>query len=301
MGQYGNQPDFGTRALAITPKGFAGGSYTNVLYQDSENETQIVYLTNSNLNVSTLNDGNPILKAVDQATWDDYTNSQGVSCWAYYNFDDANAVYGKAYNKIAAANASLYPAGYTLLDSGIASQMTTANGYNQTLGQELKSIPTGFDGEDITGTTLWEYSISAQPGTNAFGFTALPGGFYDGDSWNRINSQALFWDDTTDNIYRMLYNNNAVSQNGIESSDSGYYVRLQVDPTNIEYVEPQPLNSAALYVGTGGDLVVTIVGSKTPVMFKNVPDASFLPIIVSHVWERGDDGLTTASDIIAIY
>jgi uncharacterized protein (TIGR02145 family) len=300
MGQYGNQPDFGTKALAITPKGFAGGSYANVVYQDSSNQTQIVYLTNSNLNVSTLNDGTPIPKAVDGTEWDNYTNSSNVPCWAYYDFDDANAVYGKVYNKYAAQNAGLCPSGYGLLDSAIADQMTEDYGYNKTLGKELKSIPTGIEGQDVTGTTLWNWSISAPAGTDVFGFTGLPGGLYDGGSWKNINDSSLFWDNTTDGSY-YLRNSSNLLQVGTTSSSEGYYIRLQVDPTKIDYVEPQPLNSAALYVGTGGDLVVTIVGSKTPVMFKNVPDASFLPIIVSHVWERGDDGLTTASDIIAIY
>ena len=298
MGQYGNQPDFGTRAVAITPKGFAGGSYVGVTYQDENGIRQIVYLTNSNLNVSTLNDGTLIPKASDSTEWDNYTNGSNVPCWAYYDFDDANAVYGKVYNRYAVTNGGLCPAGYTLLDNSIADQMTTAYGYNQMLGQELKSIPTGFDGQDLTGTTLWEYSEDVDGGTNVFGFTALPGGYYEFPNWVRINRHASFWDNAADKIYRMRHDDNTFSTEGLNGKD-GYYIRLQVDPTIA--VAPQPLNSAALYVGTGGDLVVTIIGSKTPVMFKNVPDASFLPIIVSNVWERGDDGLTTASDIIAIY
>ena len=300
MGQYGNQPDFGTRAVAITPKGFAGGSYVGVTYQDGNGDPQIVYLTNSNLNVNTLNDGTLIPKASDSSEWNNYTNGSNVPCWAYYDFDDANAIYGKVYNKYAAQNGDLCPDGYTLLNSGIAYLMTTDNGYNQMLGQELKSIPTGFDGQDLAGTTLWEYTSDVEPGTDIFGFTALPGGYYnDGNSWKQINTRAWFWDDTAEDTYYMRYNENAFNVTVSGSSNDGYYIRLQVDPTIA--VAPQPLNSAALYVGTGGDLVVTIVGSETPVMFKNVPDASFLPIIVSNVWERGDMGITTASDIIAIY
>jgi hypothetical protein len=299
MGQYGNQPDFGTRAVAITPKGFAGGSYVGVTYQDENGDRQIVYLTNSNLNVSTLNDGTLIPKASDSSEWDNYTNSSNVPCWAYYDFDDANAVYGKVYNKYTVTNGGLCPAGYTLLANSIADQMTTNYGYNEKLGQQLKSIPTGIEGQDVTGTTLWEYSPDVQPGTNVFGFTALPGGYYEAGAWVKINNHASFWDNTADKIYSMLHNDNAFNVLNPGSNIDGYYIRLKVDPTIA--VAPQPLNSAALYVGTGGDLVVTIVGSETPVMFKNVPDASFLPIIVSNVWERGDGGLTTASDIIAIY
>ncbi len=70
------------------------------------------------------------------------------------------------------------------------------------------------------------------------------------------------------------------------------------------------LGKAALYVGTGGDLLVTLAygddggafanGGTT--LFKNVPSGSFLPIIVDYVW--ADDGstvTTTATDIIALY
>jgi hypothetical protein len=51
-----------------------------------------------------------------------------------------------------------------------------------------------------------------------------------------------------------------------------------------------------LYVGTGGDLVVTTAsGDKTT--FVNIQDGSFLPIQVVKVWATG----TTADDIIALW
>jgi hypothetical protein len=70
------------------------------------------------------------------------------------------------------------------------------------------------------------------------------------------------------------------------------------------------LGGAALYVGTGGDLLVTLAygvddgafagGGAT--FFKSVPSGSFLPIIVDYVWvDDGDEILTSASDIIALY
>jgi hypothetical protein len=303
MGQYGNQPDFGTRAVAITPKGFAGGSYVNVSYQDSEDKTQNIYLTNTNLNVSTLNDGSLIPKANNVSDWEDYTDNQNVPCWAYYGFEDENEKYGKVYNIFAVQNANLYSPGYSLLDYSVAGLMTNANGYNPTLGQQLKSIPTGQKEQDLTGTTLWAWEDNVPNGTNVFGFTGLPGGYYsfDDGKWYAQWQELRIWDNKGDGeFYNLLWKNNNLVLNNTNSLN-GYYVRLQVDPKADYYVAPQPLNSAALYVGTGGDLVVTIVGSETPVMFKNVPDASFLPIIVSNVWERGDMGLTTASDIIAIY
>ena len=63
---------------------------------------------------------------------------------------------------------------------------------------------------------------------------------------------------------------------------------------------------SCLYVGTGGDVKVILSGvtqaDGTPptaaeaVLFKNIPDGSFLPVIVDYVLLTG----TTAADIIAI-
>lgn len=55
------------------------------------------------------------------------------------------------------------------------------------------------------------------------------------------------------------------------------------------------LQGAALYIGTGGDLVVESENGNE-VTFANVPDGSFMPVRVSKV-----KAATTASDIVAIY
>ena len=55
------------------------------------------------------------------------------------------------------------------------------------------------------------------------------------------------------------------------------------------------LNGVALYVGTGGDLTVTMSGSVVDVVFKNVPDGTFLPIAVEKV-----KAATTAADVLAL-
>ena len=66
------------------------------------------------------------------------------------------------------------------------------------------------------------------------------------------------------------------------------------------------VNRAALYIGTGGDVKVIIqnVGpvnggyptAADAVVFKNVPDGNFLPVIVDYVLATG----TTATDILTI-
>lgn len=55
-------------------------------------------------------------------------------------------------------------------------------------------------------------------------------------------------------------------------------------------------NGVCLYIGSGGDVKVTMIGGQT-VTFANVPNGSFLPIQVNKVWATG----TGASSIIALY
>jgi hypothetical protein len=55
-------------------------------------------------------------------------------------------------------------------------------------------------------------------------------------------------------------------------------------------------NGACLFVGTGGDIQVTMLGGQT-VIFANIPDGTFLPIQVRRVWASN----TNATDILALY
>jgi hypothetical protein len=81
-----------------------------------------------------------------------------------------------------------------------------------------------------------------------------------------------------------------------------------INPTGdaLNITTGENLNSAALYIGSGGTLIVTLVGGDTNgapyTVFNNVPDGSFFPIIVTNVWATtdGDPG-TTCSDIVALY
>jgi hypothetical protein len=65
----------------------------------------------------------------------------------------------------------------------------------------------------------------------------------------------------------------------------------------------------ALYVGTGGDVLVGIVGGDlntaigvNATLFKNVPSGTFMPVMVSYVWDGDSSGtLTTAADIVGLY
>ncbi|MEL7199665.1 MAG: hypothetical protein AAGL10_15250 [Pseudomonadota bacterium] len=52
----------------------------------------------------------------------------------------------------------------------------------------------------------------------------------------------------------------------------------------------------AIYIGTGGDIVIQPVGSTSDVTFVNVPSGAILPIRVQAVRING----TTASDIVGL-
>jgi|694.fasta_scaffold87358_5 hypothetical protein len=55
-------------------------------------------------------------------------------------------------------------------------------------------------------------------------------------------------------------------------------------------------NGACLYIGTGGNLTVTMIGGQV-VTFANVVDGTFMPIQVRKVWASGTD----AADILSLY
>ena len=79
-------------------------------------------------------------------------------------------------------------------------------------------------------------------------------------------------------------------------------------PTGESVATGYKLNSAALYIGTGGDLVCYVVGnnpndnSTVYTTFKNIPNGTFFPVIVDYVFTGdGGDAITTCSDIVALY
>lgn len=72
------------------------------------------------------------------------------------------------------------------------------------------------------------------------------------------------------------------------------------------------LNSAALYIGTGGTLICRVVGGNANLysadfqsgytVFTNIPDGTFFPVIVDAVWANdGNETSTTCDGIIALY
>lgn len=61
-------------------------------------------------------------------------------------------------------------------------------------------------------------------------------------------------------------------------------------------VNEQPGGMRALYVGTGGDIVLVCAGDDTPVTFINVPTGTILPVCARIVLNTG----TTAADMVGL-
>lgn len=53
-----------------------------------------------------------------------------------------------------------------------------------------------------------------------------------------------------------------------------------------------------LYVGTGGDINVVLADNDNGIVFKNVPDGTFLPVLVKQVLATGT---VTAADFVVLY
>jgi uncharacterized protein (TIGR02145 family) len=304
MGQYGNQPDFGTRAEQTVPAGFAQGDLITVTYGLSGGAGEsIQQFTSRNLDVTTYNDGVIIPQATTESEWEAF-GLASTGCWAYYNYDPANgSIYGKIYNGWAIDNNSghvtICPDGFALPSYDPLFLNMTDTGYNPILGREMKS-----KGTIENGSGLWAFSDESSIGTDSFNFTGLPGGRISASgSKEEINMNGIFWsnsineDGTLNNAF-LTYNNSKLYTWNFSDKAEGFSIRLIPDAN---YVAPIKLNSAALYVGKGGDLIVTVVGNTEPTIFKDVPAGTFFPVIVDYIWERSNDSYTTASNIVALY
>ncbi len=57
-------------------------------------------------------------------------------------------------------------------------------------------------------------------------------------------------------------------------------------------------NPSNIYVGTGGDLALKLLNNDTVLVYKNIPNGTFLPLLVTAVYVTGT---VTATDIIRIF
>ena len=135
-----------------------------------------------NLDVSTYRNGDPIPQVTDSIQWVNLT----TGAWCYYNNNSANGpVYGKLYNWYAVNDPrGLAPAGWHVPSDAEWTTLSTCLGGDLIAGGPMKEI----------GTTHWTPPNTGA--TNTSGFTGLPGGTRNNDTFNGVGFNGFWWSST---------------------------------------------------------------------------------------------------------
>ena len=174
--------------------------------------------TNTNLDVTTYRNGDPITYASNAVEWNAATNA-GIGAWSYYNWDPANgAIYGKLYNW------------YAVNDS----RRLAPSGYHIPTKLEFNTLATN------SGTTLKSSSAEwgVNSGTNTTGFTGLPGGNNNISQFSRFEDKGTsgwFWTSDEDGssptkaYFRLLHQTAGFVDVGSYLKKYGMSIRLVRD------------------------------------------------------------------------
>ena len=174
--------------------------------------------TNTNLDVTTYRNGEPITYASNAVEWNAATNA-GIGAWSYYNWDPANgAIYGKLYNW------------YAVNDS----RRLAPSGYHIPTKLEFNTLATN------SGTTLKSSSAEwgVNSGTNTTGFTGLPGGNNNISQFSRFEDKGIsgwFWTSDEDGAsptkayFRLLHQTAGFVDVGSYLKKYGMSIRLVRD------------------------------------------------------------------------
>jgi len=79
-----------------------------------------------------------------------------------------------------------------------------------------------------------------------------------------------------------------------EQSQTGETINLQATSATVVTPSATPFSAGVLFVGTGGNVTVTTATGETGVVFKNLSNASILPVLVTAVTSA------TATDLIIL-
>lgn len=138
-----------------------------------------------NLKTTKYCDGTAIPNVTDSTAWSALT----TGAWCYYNNDIINnTVYGKLYNWYAVTTALLCPTGWHIPTDTEWILLSDYLGGVDVAGGKLKE----------TGITHWKTPNTSA--TNSTGFTALPGGYRNGNGSFDLNGEAGYWYTATEDI-----------------------------------------------------------------------------------------------------
>jgi uncharacterized protein (TIGR02145 family) len=139
-----------------------------------------------NLDVSKFRNGDLIPQAQSAEAWEE-AGENAQPAWCYYDNNPENGkIYGKLYNWYAVNDRrGICPQGWHVPSDTEWTKLTNDLGGEEMAGGKMKS----------KGLTYWD--SPNKDATNESGFSALPGGYRDGDgSFNDISSYAFFWSAT---------------------------------------------------------------------------------------------------------
>ena len=194
--------------------------------------------TTTNLKVTQYDDGSliPDLTSSTSSPWatsgarTDYTGATGIPSGQTYV-----STYGYLYNWYAVNDLrKLCPAGWHVPTDGEWTSFIQFTVPTETVSATVIGTQSPNAGGKMKSTsTLWNTATPPSPGTDNFGFTALPGGFRrDGGNFDKVRNTATFWSATVSTSYawyRSLdYNGSNVYRN-IQYQSFGASVRCLRD------------------------------------------------------------------------
>ena len=178
-----------------------------------------------NLKVTKFNDNTDITLASADVDWIVLTGAG--YCW-YSNDPDFNKpVYGALYNWHAANSANICPTGWHVATDAEYNALETSLGLAQA-DVDIWGWRGTDHGSKMKSATGWN---AGENGTNASGFTALPGGYryYSDGEYNGQNSIGYFWTatehDTDRGWYRRLDGNSAAVYKASTDKRAGKSIR----------------------------------------------------------------------------
>jgi len=159
-----------------------------------------------NLKTTTYNDGAPITNITDQTEWEGLISE--AYCWYNNDEDTYGSTYGAFYNGFAANSSKICPKGWHVPSDDDWMNLELFMGMSAT-----DVLTTGYRGTDEggklkeTGNQHWE--APNEGATDAYGFTALPGGnrVEDSRSFEGEGLTGWFWTSTystSNETYRRL-------------------------------------------------------------------------------------------------
>jgi uncharacterized protein (TIGR02145 family) len=203
--------------------------------------------TKTNLRVTKYNDGTPIPDETANSSWGILLTGARTNYTGVTGYDNT---FGYLYNWYAAAGIITAFGSPTKKICPTGWHVPTDSDWNKL----VKFIHSGADtsGTFVTQSSIaggkmkstatnptpgagfgWDPDISTMPGTDDFGFAALPGGFRSSGTGSFILETAYFWTaspvSSSDSYLRRLYNNSGQVDRFDDSNSNGYSVRCLKD------------------------------------------------------------------------